>query len=527
MPYRLSKDGMCVEKKDGDQWVEEKCHDSKAKAEAHLAALNKNVTSKESQVPVTSLDPTISRVQEAGGSLDDFINRVRDAFYKQHQGDLGYSVWVVDVFPDRVVVRTNDHYYRVELTVTDEAVTFGDRVAWQEVKLDYVPVLTSQPGQADETPAADTETAVASEADTEPAQTETAAAGAVEESLRLDIRLPFQEARKGADGLLDGVIVVEGASANKNVYTAAALASGVNIFDGALMFADHPTAVEEAQRPERSVRDVVGRVVSPYLGQTESGKPALRAKFKISEAEAALKTKIEEGILGDLSLRAFGQGKRDKATGNFVVEAFQPNPFTSVDVVTIAAAGGGIEALAGSQRTALTQAVLKGVTAEDLARERPDLVQESVEVKQLKEAQDVEQTKLEEVQADNTRLLEENTRLFKELREGQAQGALRGVLAETANGLPKAVVERIQAQAKPLVEAFATHGSPQTVEQFTEAIKALVEAERAYLAQITPNGAVTGLTRQGEGAPVEDILTEAFKDIVPPEQVAVAVRGRQ
>ncbi len=520
MPYRLSKDGLCVEKKDGDQWVEEKCHDSKAKAEAHLAALNKNVTSKESQVLATGQVPAPGWVQEAGGSLDDFINRVRDAFYKQHQGDLGYSVWVVDVFDDHVIVRMEDHYYRVELAVTDEAVTFGDRVGWQEVKLDYVPVVsTDAVGQADETPA-DTETANTSES----VQTETATTSeAVEESLRLDIRLPFQEAKKGADGLLDGVIVVEGASANKNVYTAAALASGVNIFDGALMFADHPTAVEEAQRPERSVRDVVGRVVSPYLGQTESGKPALRAKFKISEAESALKTKIEEGILGDLSLRAFGQGKRDKATGNFVVEAFQPNPFTSVDVVTIAAAGGGIEALAESQRAAITQAVLKGVTAEDLARERPDLVQESVEVKQLKEAQDV---KLEEVQADNARLLEENTRLFRELRETQADTQIAEAIRR-AGGLPQVTLARITERTAALKDAFSTHGSPQTLEQFREAVAALVEAERAYLAQVTPNGAVTGLTRQGEGAPVEDILTEAFKDIVPPEQVAVAVRGRQ
>jgi len=34
------------------------------------------------------------------------------------------------------------------------------------------------------------------------------------------------------------------------------------------------------------------------------------------------------------------------------------------------------------------------------------------------------------------------------------------------------------------------------------------------------------LTRHGSGEPVEDILAEAFRDIVPPEQVAVAVRGR-
>ncbi len=511
--YRLSKDGLCVEKKDGDQWVEEKCHDSKTKAEAHLAALNKNVTSKESLVPApgqvlaTSQVPAPGWVQEAGGSLDDFINRVRDAFYKQHQGDLGYSVWVVDVFPDHVVVRTNDHYYRVELAVTDEAVTFGDRAAWQEVKLDYVPVVST-------------------DADAEPAPTETAESGTVEESLRLDIRLPLQEAKKDKDGLLDGVIVVEGQSANKNVYTAAALASGVNIFDGALMFADHPTAVEEAQRPERSVRDVVGRVIAPYMGQTESGKPALRAKFKISEAESTLKTKIEEGILGDLSLRAFGQGRRDKATGNFIVEGFQANPFTSVDVVTLAAAGGGIEALAESQRTALTQAVLKGITTEDLARERPDLVQESVEVKQLKEAQVM---KLEEVQADNTRLLEENTRMFKELREGQAQSALSSILGEAAKALPKAAVERLQGQAKPLVDAFATHGSPQTAEQFSEAVKALVEAERAYLAQIVPNGVVSGLTSI---APAPETtakdLEEAFASIpgMGPHKAKLAAQGR-
>jgi hypothetical protein len=302
------------------------------------------------------------------------------------------------------------------------------------------------------------------------------------------------------------------------------------------MFADHPTPVEEAQRPERSVRDAIGRVVSPYMGKSESGQPALRAKFRISEAESVLKTKIEEGILGDLSLRAFGQGRRDKASGNFVVEAFQTNPFTSVDVVTIAAAGGGIEALAESQRTAITQAVLKGITTEDLARERPDLVQEaalapSIEVKQLKEAQAVEQKKLDEVQADNTRLLEENTRMFKELREGQAQGVLTGVLGEAAKALPKAAVERLQAQAKPLVEAFATHGSQQTSEQLTEAVKALVEAEKAYLAQIVPNGAVSGLTSMTPAPDAETAaknLEEAFASIpgMGPQKAKLAAQGR-
>ena len=92
--------------------------------------------------------------------------------------------------------------------------------------------------------------------------------------------------------------------------------------------------------------------------------------------------------------------------------------------------------------------------------------------------------------------------------------------------MPQATLTRIAERTGALKDAFATHGSQQTVEQFREAVDALVEAERAYLAQIVPNGAVTGLTQPGGGEPVEEILAEAFKDIVPPEQVAVAIRGR-
>lgn len=265
-------------------------------------------------------------MREAGGSLDDFVNRIRDAWWRQNSsGDGAPMPWVVDVFGDHIVVSRNEadarRYYRIDMGVTDDAVTFAAPDEWQEVKLDYVPVTSTAPDE----PAAESEDE------------------AVAEALRFDVSLPVREVRTTGDGAIDGVIVVEGRSANGNVYTRAALESGIKVFDGALMFADHPTSVEESQRPERSVRDVVGRVKAPYLGTTKDGKTALRGKFQVSESENALRTKIAEGIIDGLSLRAFGQGKRDKG-GDFVVEAFQANPFTSVDVVTVAAAGGGSSA---------------------------------------------------------------------------------------------------------------------------------------------------------------------------------------
>lgn len=418
-------------------------------------------------------------MREAGGSLDDFITRVRDAWWRQNSsGDDATMPWVVDVFDDHVVISRNEadtrRYYRVDMDVSDDAVTFASPEAWQEVRLDYVAVAGAQ--------------------DTE--QTE--------ESMRFDMSLPVREVRTTGDGAIDGVIVVEGRSANGNVYTRAALESGVKVFDGALMFADHPTSVEEAQRPERSVRDVVGRVKSPYIGTTREGKTALRGKFYLSESESALRTKIAEGIIDGLSLRAFGQGRRDK-NGDFIVESFQENPFTSVDVVTVAAAGGGFERLAESDRAALTRAVLAQVTREELAEARPDLVE--TEVRKLKEAHMAEEKKLDEALAENQRLIEENARLFREARGAQAQRVIDEALAG-AKELPEPARERIAAQARALAEAFATHGSEQTAEQFAAAIRDIVEAERAYLARIMPHGVVTG----GTVRYVEETVDEAALD---------------
>lgn len=403
--------------------------------------------------------------QESGGSLDDLIERVRTA-WRQLQGE-SPEVWsyVCDVFPDHAYVKYGDYanpkYWRVPYSSDDSGVTFAPREQWESYTLDYVPVAAED--------------------------------GTVEESFR-----GFIEATRGKP--TEAVIIVEGKSTNRRHYTSAALQSGIAVFSGRPIFADHPTAVEETQRPERSVRDVVGRLGQAYVGKDKNGNPALRAPVVMSEAETGLRTKIKEGIIGDLSIHATGSGKRN-ADGEFVVESFIPHPHTSVDLVTVGAAGGYVD----------LQESVREVPAED---EPETPVEESAAA-----------TEIIALRESNQRLLEQNTTLFRQARTYEGVAKLQTVLRDSP--LPAASQKRVRENAKPLLEAYGTHGSQQTIEQLTAELTKLAEAEKTYLAQVAPNGAVTGLQLPiEESKTVETLLSEAFKGLVPDDQLTIAVRGR-
>ncbi len=79
-------------------------------------------------------------LREIGGSIDDFLSRVRqafeDAFNKSKSPDAW--LWVRDVFEDHVVAREGNRHWRIDMTVTAEAITFAPRTKWTAVSLDYV-----------------------------------------------------------------------------------------------------------------------------------------------------------------------------------------------------------------------------------------------------------------------------------------------------------------------------------------------------------------------------------------------------
>ena len=84
------------------------------------------------------------------------------------------------------------------------------------------------------------------------------------------------------------VIIIQegmGNSRDKHFYTKEALQKSYRRFDGAQCYADHPTRTEEADRPERSVRDIIGYYMNPQSIDF-NGKTAIKATLKIAEGDS-------------------------------------------------------------------------------------------------------------------------------------------------------------------------------------------------------------------------------------------------
>ncbi|HLF28216.1 MAG TPA: hypothetical protein VJG32_17945 [Anaerolineae bacterium] len=152
---------------------------------------------------------------------------------------------------------------------------------------------------------------------------------------------------KHPDGsyILNGIVIIEGKSANGFVYTRESLPTAISHFTGKPIFIDHPTLTESRERPERSELDRVGRLpLEPenfYVAEVKkgphAGKHALHYKSgKLSSTADWLATKIREGISGDQSINARGRGREEGDA--FFVEAFIDG--FSLDFVTTGAAGG-------------------------------------------------------------------------------------------------------------------------------------------------------------------------------------------
>lgn len=114
---------------------------------------------------------------------------------------------------------------------------------------------------------------------------------------------------------------------------------------GTLMYLDHPALSETVDRPERSVRDLAGRIAST---PTYDGD-GLYADIEVFPHTQPIVDGLAESV--GLSIRARGtaeQGERDGRTGPVITALTEG---TSVDFVTQAGAGGKLVALLESAQT--------------------------------------------------------------------------------------------------------------------------------------------------------------------------------
>jgi hypothetical protein len=264
-----------------------------------------------------------------------------------------------------------------------------------------------------------------------------------------------------ANGNLGGIVVVEGRSDNGNVYTEEALQTVPAIFAGAHMFVNHPTMTEEMERPEGDLYDLVGRLPQAeadfYIDTVREGKYAGRKAcfFRngfLSETADWLKTKIREGLAGDMSIRAQGRGYEEG--GDFVVEAF--TVARSLDFVTRAAAGGRAQLLESAR---ITVAPLTTLTLEQLSEARPDWaaaisthVQTSAREKHLQEANRMAELKLTEAQKKIVRLSAALRQAKRDARKTEADRIVGEALAGSA--LPVEAQTRVRLLAEASIKRF-------------------------------------------------------------------------
>ena len=131
------------------------------------------------------------------------------------------------------------------------------------------------------------------------------------------------------------VTIVRTGKGSTGNYTEAALETGPLAFPvGTKVNLDHATPDEKWARPSGSVKSLAGAIVTtPVIEGNE-----LNAEVEFSDTAAPLIEQFHE-ILG-LSLKASGWGDDYDDTGLPIVEGFIPSPLNTVDVVTVAGAGG-------------------------------------------------------------------------------------------------------------------------------------------------------------------------------------------
>ena len=148
-------------------------------------------------------------------------------------------------------------------------------------------------------------------------------------------------------------VIKAGDSLNGRHYPASTLEAAVPLFEGAKVFADHPSRDEERSRPERSVRDVIGWLQEATWHAADQ---AIRAQLHLSEAAGALRQLLVDAWRGNradllgLSINAEGQIEESVQGGKRRRLVASISAVRSVDLVTVAAAGGRLERLVASGR---------------------------------------------------------------------------------------------------------------------------------------------------------------------------------
>ena len=259
-------------------------------------------------------------------------------------GEMDYSrhCWVKSTYDDRVIVEKQGKLWEIPYSIDGAEITLGEpaevMIAYQRIAESGVLSVTYQRVSAH--PA--------------PHRADPASAGAPVEISESSVRI--LEAKKGEEAkgnAWDVLLIKAGTSGNARHYPAAMLEASVPLFEGVKAYADHPSKEEARNRPERSIRDVVGWFEGVRWDAEEQG---IRGTFRITEAadwlRQTLKSAWDAGktdLLG-FSINALGRVGAKRSDNSTLIEAIEK--VVSTDVVTTPGAGGRLLGVLESERSA-------------------------------------------------------------------------------------------------------------------------------------------------------------------------------
>jgi len=349
-------------------------------------------------------------------------------------------------------------------------------------------------------------------------------------------------------GVLTVTVIEAGLNSSQTVmYPPSVLQRDGKIFEGAKMFLNHQSFMEEMERPEG---DLATWVANLKEVRWDDAAGALKGKATIIDPVFLEKVKRldEVGELPTLgvSIRAFGKGERKEVEGikHKVLVIEELSLSRSVDFVTYPGAGGKAELLESDwagfvsaewlqeKRPDLVEEIrasqgggggeMQDLTAEQLRESRPDLVQElqedktSAEVTEIKAKliaglrEDLRSSQGREQSAAERAVVAERERdeakeRVRELERQQRKDAARKLLDEalsSVDDLPEVVIKRIR-------DRFS---EAESIDGIVEAIR----IERDYLKELSGQGFVRDLGGSGDEdrpAPKTQELEEVFKGL--------------
>ncbi len=251
---------------------------------------------------------------------------------------------------------------------------------------------------------------------------------------------------------------------------------------GTKNFWNHPTAAEEASRPEGDLTSVASVLTEDarYDANGPAG-PGLYARAKVFEQFRQPVNELAPHI--GMSIRAMGEARSGKAEGKSgqIIEKLTKGQ--SVDYVTEAGAGGKILQLFEAARSPQIQT-------------------------QIEEGADMDAAELKKLQESVATTQAENRKLRERMALSDAATEARTILG--AMDIPQAVRDRVAARC--VVSAPLTEAGDLDTAKFTEAVKREAADEAAYVSKITGGGQPRGVG----AAPVEPakIIESATASIV-------------